>query len=224
MLLVCTTVVIVLAVVGSLVPGQAKFWIGMFAGATMTAYIALRDSPPFHIEKWRLGQEGERRTAKALGRLRDPGWRVWHDLAGRNGTNVDHVVVGPAGVFLLDSKNYSGEASIRGGELALSWLEDPKNGWTCQGMVPRMRGAAAELKEQIEAATGVRVWVQAVVVLWSRFPEGAGEVSDVHFVHGDSLVEWLLGRKPRSRPRDAERVSDYLDHAPAAGAAARSRG
>lgn len=50
--------------------GQAKFWIGMFAGATMTAYIALRDSPPFHIEKWGLGQEGERRTAKALGRLR----------------------------------------------------------------------------------------------------------------------------------------------------------
>ena len=63
-------------------PIQAKFWLGMLAGATMSLYMALRDSPPCHIEKWRIGQEGERRTAKALRKLPSSDRKAWHDLPG----------------------------------------------------------------------------------------------------------------------------------------------
>jgi hypothetical protein len=80
------------------VAGQAKFWLGALAGGTMALYMALRDSPPWHIEKWRMGEEGERRTARALRQLPGPQWEAWHDLRGTNRTNVDHVVLGPAGL------------------------------------------------------------------------------------------------------------------------------
>ena len=215
-LLGCTALVLILAVAGTLVEGQAKFWLGMLAGATMAVYVAVRDSPPWHIEKWRRGQEGERRTGRALRRLSDSQWHVWHDLAGAKGTNIDHVVVGPAGVFLLDSKNYSGEAGIEDGELTVSWLEDPGDGWVCRGMVPKMRAACAELKERIECGSGVRIWVQAVVVLWGRFPERVAQLSDVTFVQGDALVEWLGKRDPWPRPFDARKIGDFLWSIPGA--------
>ena len=209
--LACSGLVLGFAIAGTVVAGQAKFWLGALAGGTMALYMALRDSPPWHIEKWRMGEEGERRTAKVLRQLPGPEWKAWHDLRGTSGTNVDHVVLGPAGLFLLDSKNYSGEAIIADDELRVRWLEDPKDGWVCHGMVPRMRAASAELKEFIEAASGVRVWVQPVVVLWMRFPQEVAQMSDVFFVRGDSLTDWLRGHNRPGRPFEAEKVSHVLN-------------
>jgi Nuclease-related domain len=122
---------------------------------------------------------------------------VWHDIARPGGYNFDHVVVGPPGIFLLDTKNYLGEASIQDGELRVKWLEDPDDGWTRKGLTNRMRGASFELKRWIETTTGARHWVQPVVVLWQSFPERIVEVSSpssVYFVHGDELVSWLRMR------------------------------
>jgi hypothetical protein len=94
--LACSGLVIGFAIAGTVVTGQAKFWLGALTGGTMALYMALRESPPWHIEKWRVGEEGERRTAKALRQLPGREWKAWHDLPGKNGTNVDHVVLGPA--------------------------------------------------------------------------------------------------------------------------------
>jgi hypothetical protein len=206
----CSLLFLALSVAGTVASGQAKFWLGMLAGATIAFYVGARETPPWHIEKWRFGEEGERRTAKALRRLQGTEWSIWHDLAAPKGTNIDHVLVGPAGVFLLDSKNYSGEARTDDGELKVRWLEDPEEGWVCRGLVPRMRAARAELKEAIEAATGVRVWVQPVVVLWMSFPERVAQMSDVFVVQGSALSEWLRTRTTAVRPFDAARVEEFL--------------
>jgi len=214
--LTCAGLVIAFSVVGVVISDQAKFWLGLLAGCTLALYMALRDSPPAYIEKWRWGSQGERRTAKVLRCLPRQAWRVWHDIDGGNGTNIDHVVVGDAGLFLLDSKNYSGEGRIEDGELRVRWLEDPDDGWVCHGIVSRMRGASAELKEKIEAVTGVRVWVQPVVVLWMTFPQRVAQVSDVFFVHGEALKEWLLERKPSARLSANERIIGFLESVPAA--------
>jgi hypothetical protein len=216
--LACSLVVVALSVASTLVSGQTKYWLGVVAGATMALYAAVRDSPPWHIEKWRSGEEGEHRTAKALRRLPAEGWSTWHDLATGSGTNIDHVVVGRAGVFLLDSKNYSGEACVDGGELNVHWVENPKDGWVCKGIVPHMRAMAAELKEAIEEATGVRIWVQPVVVLWMRFPERVAQLSDVIFVEGEAVSDWLRGRPPFARSFDATRVEEFLSAASVVGA------
>jgi hypothetical protein len=58
---------------------------------------------------WRRGAAGERRTARLLRRLERDGYASLHDLAvpGSN-ANVDHLVIGPTGVFVVDSKQYTG--------------------------------------------------------------------------------------------------------------------
>lgn len=65
--------------------------------------------------KWRRGAEGERRTAQLLAPLRHLGWTVLHDrrIPG-SAANVDHLVVGPSGVWVVDSKLWRGRVRVLG--------------------------------------------------------------------------------------------------------------
>jgi len=61
---------------------------------------------------WRRGAKGERLTARRLRRL-GRGWTVFHDLAiPGSRANADHLVIGPSGVFLIDSKHYRGRLTL----------------------------------------------------------------------------------------------------------------
>jgi Nuclease-related domain len=81
----------------------------------------LRFRPSEQVTAWRRGAEGERRTARLLDRLARDGYVVFHDLAvpGTTSANVDHLVIGPSGVFVIDSKQWSG--SVRQGADGLVW-------------------------------------------------------------------------------------------------------
>ncbi len=62
------------------------------------------DAVPQHIERWAVGADGERQTEKALRRLERVGWHFIHDLDRPGAGNVDHLAIGPGGVYVLDSK------------------------------------------------------------------------------------------------------------------------
>ncbi|MDT0422945.1 nuclease-related domain-containing protein [Streptomyces evansiae] len=55
---------------------------------------------------WSSGLAGEQFTGKRLNRLRRHGWYVLHALQWPTGTDVDHLAIGPAGVFSINSKRH----------------------------------------------------------------------------------------------------------------------
>ena len=61
----------------------------------------------------------EPRTALALRALEDRGWRVLHDRRwpGSTRANVDHLVIGPPGVAVIDTKHWAGPVELRGDRL-----------------------------------------------------------------------------------------------------------
>ncbi len=62
---------------------------------------------------WRRGARGERRTARRLRKLVQAGWTVLHDLAiPGSRANGDHLLIGPPGVFLVDSKAWHGTITM----------------------------------------------------------------------------------------------------------------
>src|SRR6266511_4611549 len=62
---------------------------------------------------WRRGASGERRTARQLRKLVRAGWTVLHDLAiPGSRANGDHLLIGPPGVFLVDSKAWHGTITL----------------------------------------------------------------------------------------------------------------
>ncbi len=81
----------------------------------------LRFRPSEQACTWQRGAAGERHTARLLRRLHRDGFVVFHDLAvpGNTSANVDHLVIGPTGVFVIDSKQWTG--SVQQGGDGLAW-------------------------------------------------------------------------------------------------------
>jgi hypothetical protein len=78
----------------------------------------LRFRPSADTLAWRHGAQGERRTARLLAPLERHGYQVFHDLAvPGSAANVDHLVVGPTGVYVIDSKRYRGHLRYTAGHL-----------------------------------------------------------------------------------------------------------
>jgi hypothetical protein len=81
--------------------------------AAMAAGWGLRFQPSPDTVAWRRGAVGERRTARLLGPLERQGWVVLHDLAVPGSrANLDHLMIGPGGVFVVDSKHYRGRLQL----------------------------------------------------------------------------------------------------------------
>ena len=73
---------------------------------------------PNDVRAWRTGAEGEVRTARLLEPLTLLGFVVLHDRrVPYRRENIDHVVIGPTGVFVVETKNYAGDLRVRDGEL-----------------------------------------------------------------------------------------------------------
>jgi hypothetical protein len=81
--------------------------------AVTAAGWGLRFRPSPDAVAWRRGAAGERRTARLLDPLERQGWAVLHDLAvPRSQANIDHLVIGPGGVLVIDSKQYRGRLQL----------------------------------------------------------------------------------------------------------------
>jgi hypothetical protein len=80
----------------------------------------LRFRPSEQAHTWQRGAAGERRTARLLDRLTRDGFVIFHDLAVPDSpANVDHLAIGPTGVFVIDSKQWTG--TVRQGADGLVW-------------------------------------------------------------------------------------------------------
>ena len=77
--------------------------------------IALALSEDTHsTNAWASGANGEAKLGKLLDPLREEGLAVLHDrrIPGSR-ANIDHLVVAPSGVFVIDAKNYKGRVERR---------------------------------------------------------------------------------------------------------------
>ena len=98
-------------VLGSLLAPRLGLVVGGLAA--LAAGWGLRFRPSPDTVAWRRGAAGERRTARLLGPLEQHGWAVLHDLAiPGSRANIDHLVIGPGGVFVIDSKQYRGRLQL----------------------------------------------------------------------------------------------------------------
>src|SRR5690606_9406166 len=57
---------------------------------------------------WRLGAAGEAAVGGRLDRLTRRGWRVLHGISLGAGGDVDHLLIGPQGVFVVNARHHPG--------------------------------------------------------------------------------------------------------------------
>lgn len=190
-------------------PQRMEFFVGLGVGVTSAMVMILLDSPPWHIERWRQGAEGEKLTAKALRPLTRRGWALANDIQTKRG-NIDHILVGPAGVFLLETKNLGGIVSVERGVLSVRWREDPDDGYEARQVAPAARALAAQLAERLREFAMPNVWVQPIVVLWGDFPQGSIQSDGVAWVAGKRLASTLAARPTRFSHKQTDEIMEVV--------------
>lgn len=137
---------------------------------------------------WRVGAKGEEKVAAQLAKL-GPAWRVLHAVeVGENGSDIDHVLIGPAGVFTLNAKRHP-----RG------------NAWVAENCVmvngqktDYLRNSRHEAKRAarlLSAACGQPIAVTPVVVFVDLDSfKVKSKPTDVAVVTRSSLVTWLTSK------------------------------
>ncbi len=210
-LFVVLALVCLVACVGSFYGAQSwpsQGWLfGVFAGCALTFFVIVWLTPPGWIENWQSGAWGEQATAKALRALEHDGWVVLHDLdAGRG--NVDHIAVGPGGVYLLDSKRLGGSVTVDGGNVTVRRLDDPDLSYQHPGS-GHLLSLARQTHQRVLASSRLNTWVTPVMVVWAEFPQRFVEDRCV-YVHGEELAAWLRSRPPRISPGRVRQVADAV--------------
>jgi hypothetical protein len=153
-----------------------------------------------YAERWEKGAAGESQTAAALSRL-GAGWICWHDLKwpGRRLSNIDHIAIGPGGVFVIDSKNWSGRVEVKNGVLR-------QNGYQRESAVAGCADSALAVGELVpnylDAVKPVLCFVG------DASPEGWAR--DVMLCSTSNLVEMLASRPRLLNESQVAQVADVL--------------
>lgn len=183
------------------IPGEQGLLGAFFGGALFGILLAFRHTTPVSIAAWQEGALGEESTARQLRALQKEGWVVLHDLA--NGSaNFDHVVIGPNGVFCLNSKwsGYRLEADANG-RMVGRHNDDQDIYQDVSGKIRRAKAEAAMLSERIATRCGTKVWVQPVIVWWGTVENGGRLIDNVGVVQGEYLADRLRAQKGRPVPQ-----------------------
>lgn len=142
---------------------------------------------------WRIGADGEERVAAQLQKLakHDERWRFLHALpVGDRGSDIDHLVMGPGGVYSLNTKHHPGADVWVAGEAFMV------NGHR-QPYVRNSRYEAKRAASLLTDACGCPVGVTGVIVL-----VGAGSMKikepplGVHVIDRAALVRWFRRQTP----------------------------
>ena len=131
------------------------------------------------IRRYKIGFNGERITGQYIQELIADGYRVFHDIPMKD-YNVDHVVVGPNGVFAIETKTRrklwsagKGRAEVIYDGKSLQYPEQPPENYGLDAAVSRSRG----LQEWLTSAVGETIMVRPILALPGWFVVESGNNS-----------------------------------------------
>jgi hypothetical protein len=149
---------------------------------------------------WRVGYKGEKKVGRELRKL-PAGWHVVHAVPlSETGTDIDHVVIGPAGVFTLNTKRHpSGRATVY--ERAV-WVNGTQQDYLVKSRVERDRAS-----RRLSRACGLVVPVRSAIVFvdLSSLKE-KGRPGDVLVTTKRRLIDELLSAPHALNPAEVAQV------------------
>ncbi|HEY6932820.1 MAG TPA: nuclease-related domain-containing protein [Marmoricola sp.] len=149
------------------------------------------------------GAAGEEETARCLKGL-PRGWRVINDVRwpGRRYANIDHVVVGPTGVYVIDSKLWSGTITVINGVLR-------QNGYKRETAVAGVADAAIAVAQLVP---GMNPYLVKPVLCFVREQEFGDSIRDVLVCSTSNLVSTLTSQELVLDDTAINNVHGWLAH------------
>lgn len=182
-------VTVACAVVFGVAAAVATVWqVGLAVAVAVTAY-GIRQNYRRADNSWATGAAGEVATARLLAPLARRGYAVLHDRAVPGSrANLDHLVIGPAGVAYVDTKAWRSKKSklkVEGSTLRY-------------GRYDQSRALRTVVWEAEQAARALGCEVRPfVAVHGAKIPGGRLEIQGVTIVSAKKLPRLLQNLAPR---------------------------
>lgn len=162
------------------------------------------------VASLKLAEDGEKAVGQFLEKLREQGYAVFHDIVGQ-GFNVDHILIGPAGVFTVETKTWrkpqTGSSRIRFDGQALT-----ADGWSPErNPVVQAKAQAHWIKGVLAESTGKSFAVRPVIVFPGWFVESQRNTrSDIWVLEPKALPAFLAQEKMQLVPEDIKLAVFHL--------------
>jgi len=193
------------------VPSPPKPWIPSIVVIAAIAYAVWqfrRNWPKIHMLK--QAEDGEKAVGQHLENLRAAGYAVFHDLVGTD-FNVDHVIIGPAGLFTIETKTWNkpgkGSPTITfDGEVLLAAGYKPD-----RNPVIQAKAQASWLQRLIAESTGKTLPVRPVVLFPGWFiDDSRASRRDLWVLEPKALSGFLAKEPSVVAPEDVKLASFHL--------------
>lgn len=162
---------------------------------------------------YRLGARGEEFMGEELAKVMPAGYRVFHDVPGGPDWNLDHVAVGPGGVFAIETKTRrrreplphrkENEVVFNGEELQFAWFND-------RDSIGQARRNAESLAKFLTSSTGERVEAKAILALPGWWVTLRAKC-DVAILSGRQVAGFIRGCRPILEEARIQRIAHQLD-------------
>jgi hypothetical protein len=154
---------------------------------------------------WRRGAAGEEEVARQLDKL-GASWRVIHSVpVGSNDTDIDHVVIGPAGVFTLNTKNHLGKkVTVYDYAIYVSGSQQP--------YLSKSKAEGGRGTKILSSACGFKVEVNPVIVIMADELVFKGSPKDVTVVGRRKVADWLERRETQLSISQIESIYSVARH------------
>jgi hypothetical protein len=159
--------------------------------------------------RFRNPRRGQRRVTEILNRIRANGFVAYHGLLGK-GFNIDHVVVGPSGIYVIEAKTRSGSGAIdyrSDNELLLgAKINDGP-------ALRQVRGCARAIHFHLKEHLHVSYRVKPVLVFLGdrRVQRGAGDF-EVDVVTAAELENYFDRQQPELTRKEIAHICSHLEH------------
>jgi hypothetical protein len=192
-------------------PARFSPWIvTVFAGMALAYFLWQLHKYWPKVKQLQLAEDGEKAVGQFLDRLRESGYMVFHDVVA-TGFNVDHVIIGPAGVFTVETKTWkkpvSGDARITfdGEKLASNGFAPDRN------PVVQAKAQARWLQDLLAESTGKSLSVWPVLLFPGWFVENSREAwGEIWVLEPKALPKFLQNKGQRLAPEDVSLASAHL--------------
>lgn len=158
-------------------------------------------SAPREIRHMLADAIAEETTARALTTL-GIGFTIWHDVATRSGGKIDHVVLGPTGLYALQSEDFGGPVRIKRGELIGEAVAGAK---PAHELADRARSLARALKVSF---TGAALVLPDAALESSFAALGSHRGIQTMLVRSSSVLTLLREGAPSTRPIGGNELFD----------------
>jgi len=119
----------------------------------------------FYLKKYRIykgGWEGEKQVAKLLNSKLSDDYYLINELKIGKGGDLDHIVIGPNGIFVIETKNWSGKITCQSDE----WQRQDRHKFN-NSPSRQVKNNTNKIRRLLEAQSSLRnhgVWIEGIVV------------------------------------------------------------